>query len=98
MAALFVKASSFVVTKGDPHYYTTHGDSGKLIRRGFCRECGSPICTTFENWPVITAIVAAALDDPSMYKPVMDIYTGMAQPWDHMDPGTTKCTAGPPEK
>ena len=31
-------------------------------------------------------ITAGSLDDPSLYKPTLDIFTSSAQPWDHMNP------------
>jgi hypothetical protein len=41
-------------------------------------------------------IVASSLDDPSIFKPAMDIFTSSAQPWDHMDPALPKFTKMPP--
>jgi hypothetical protein len=37
---------------------------------------------------------AGCLDDPSLYKPTMDVFTASAQPWDHMDPNLQR-HAGP---
>jgi hypothetical protein len=39
---------------------------------------------------------AGSLDDPSMYRPMMDVFTSSAQPWDHMDPKVQKHTHGTP--
>ena len=39
---------------------------------------------------------AGSLDDPSIYKPAMDIFTASAQPWDHMAPDTQKLPQGLP--
>jgi len=33
----------------------------------------------------IIAVTAGSLDDPSWFKPAMDIFTGDAQPWDIRD-------------
>jgi hypothetical protein len=38
----------------------------------------------------MVVISATSLDDPSIYKPAMDIYTSSAQPWDVISPGTAK--------
>jgi hypothetical protein len=34
----------------------------------------------------MVVISATSLDDPSIYKPAMDIYTSSAQPWDVISP------------
>jgi hypothetical protein len=41
-------------------------------------------------------IQATSLDDPTIFKPGMDIYTSSAQPWDHMDPALPKFPKMPP--
>jgi hypothetical protein len=41
-------------------------------------------------------ISAGSLDDPSWYKPAMDIFTASAQPWDYMNPELPKFPKGPP--
>jgi hypothetical protein len=35
-------------------------------------------------------ITAGSLDDPSWFRPSMDLYTTSAQPWDYMDPDLPK--------
>jgi len=40
--------------------------------------------------------MATSLDDPSIFKPGMDIYTSSAQAWDHMDPALPKFPKMPP--
>jgi len=40
--------------------------------------------------------MATSLDDPTIYKPGMDIYTSSAQPWDHMNPALPKIPKMPP--
>ena len=41
-------------------------------------------------------ITAGSLDDPSLYKPTLDIFTASAQPWDHMNPALAKFPKMPP--
>ena len=40
--------------------------------------------------PGLMVIKAASLDDPSWFKPGMNIFTESAQPWDPMDPDLPK--------
>jgi len=35
-------------------------------------------------------VLASSLDDPSLFKPQMDIFVSDAQPWDQMDPSIPK--------
>jgi hypothetical protein len=39
-----------------------------------------------ERLPDVLGLQAGSLDDPSMYRPVMEVFTSSAQLWDHMDP------------
>jgi hypothetical protein len=41
-------------------------------------------------------ITAGSLDDPSIFKPGMDIYTSSAQPWDQMNSALPKFPKMPP--
>jgi hypothetical protein len=36
--------------------------------------------------PEIILIVASGLDDPTMYKPTLEVWTSQAQSWDTLDP------------
>jgi hypothetical protein len=70
--------------------------SFKAIERGFFPTCGSHVTEKLEQLPNILALQAGSLDDPSMYRPMMDVFTSSAQPWDHMDPKVQKHTHGAP--
>lgn len=74
---------------GEVRYHRRAGDEGE-VDRGFCPVCGSPIALKLARMPDVIALPAASLDDPSLYKPAMDIFTASAQPWDHMDPNLAK--------
>jgi hypothetical protein len=41
-------------------------------------------------------INAGSLDDPSWFRPQMQIFTSEAQPWDQMDPALPKYEKYPP--
>ena len=71
------------------------GGAGKAMERGFCPTCGSHVTDKLERLPNILALQAGSLDDPSMYRPMMDVFTSSAQPWDHMDPKVQKHTHAP---
>lgn len=86
--AILVPSSAVTIT-GDVKYYDVKGDSGGIVSRGFCPNCGSRL---FAKPPIpdVMGIMAGSLDDPSWFKPTMDFYTTSAQPWDYMNPELPK--------
>ncbi|WP_414583782.1 GFA family protein [Scytonema sp. PCC 10023] len=87
-SGLLVPQSAVTIT-GDVKYYDVIGDSGSIVGRGFCPNCGSRL---FSKPPIpeLMGILAGSLDDPSWFRPTMDFYTASAQPWDHMNPDLPK--------
>jgi hypothetical protein len=84
-----------VTIAGDVKYYDVTGESGKIVSRGFCANCGSRL---FGKPPIpeLMSIMAGSLDDSSWFQPEMDIYTDSAQPWDYLNPGLPKFAKLPP--
>ena len=87
---LLVPKEAFKLTKGELKQYEVTGDSGNKVSRGFCANCGSTL-TDGENAERNTiGVIATSLDDPSWFKPAMDIFVCDAQPWNIMDPQLPK--------
>jgi hypothetical protein len=84
-----VPRSAFEMT-GELRYFTLTGESGGTVERGFCPRCGSRIAGNLGRYPQIVGLLAGSLDDPSIHKPSMDIFTASAHPWDHMAPDSPK--------
>jgi hypothetical protein len=95
VGALGVPANGVKIT-GNVKYYESKADSGGTAKRGFCPNCGARLFSMPSFAPDLLVILAASLDDPSIYKAGMDIYTSSAQPWDHMDPALPKFPKMPP--
>ena len=96
--AVLVPADSFNLTRGTPKYHFNTSAKGGQHKRGFCAECGSPL-TGAENTERSTGVVgvlAASLDDPSLFRPQMEIWTADAQPWDRLDPNLPSYEQYPP--
>ncbi len=93
-AAIVVVPEPAVRLTGEPRYHKSIGDGGKAVERGFCPTCGSQVLTKLERMPDVLGLKAGTLDDPSLYKPAMDIFADSAQPWDHMNPDTKKFPQG----
>lgn len=87
--ALVVPKGAVKIT-GEVKYYDTKGDSGGTVSRGFCPNCGARLFGKSQAMPDLSIILAGSLDDPSGFRPTMDIYTASAQPWDHMNPNLPK--------
>jgi hypothetical protein len=95
-AAIVVVPKAAVQMRGELVYHKIVGSAGKAIERGFCPTCGSHVTDKLERLPNILALQAGSLDDASMYRPTMDVFTSSAQPWDHMDPKVQKHTHAVP--
>lgn len=80
-----IAEEAFTLT-GDVKFYDRPGDSGNIVSRGFCSNCGSPIYSRNSAMPGIVFARASILDDPEIAKPQMVVYASRAASWDHMDP------------
>jgi hypothetical protein len=97
-AAVLVPAKAFRLIRGELRYHFTPDLAGGKHKRGFCAQCGSRITGAEkpdESWDFI-GILAGSLDDPSWFRPQMDIFVSDAQPWDQMDPAIPKFQQYPP--
>jgi hypothetical protein len=89
-AIVGVPRATFRVTKGDPKHYDVVAASGRVTRRRFCGDCGSPLFGEPGVRPDWVMIRVGSLDDPSGFRPREDFFTASAQPWDHMNPALAK--------
>ncbi len=87
-AALLVPRDGITIT-GEVKYYDVMADSGQTISRGFCPNCGSRLFGLRANANFLS-IMAGSLDDPSEFRPAVDLYTASAQPWDYLNPDLPK--------
>ncbi len=86
--ALAVPKDALRIT-GAVKWHETEGDSGQTVSRAFCPNCGARLFGKSKAMPFLT-ILAGSLDDPSWFRPAMDLYTASAQPWDYMNPDLPK--------
>jgi hypothetical protein len=94
-AVVVVPAASLKLLQGEPKYHVVKADSGNWASRGFCPDCGSPLFAKSEATSGFIAIKAGSLDDPSWFKPMVDIWTASAQAWDYMNPELAKFPKAP---
>ena len=88
--AVIFPYSAFKITKGKLQRYGTPSLAGRHNLRGFCANCGSRLTGAENPGKGIIGVLAASLDDPSWFKPQMDLFVSDAQSWDLMDPALPK--------
>ena len=80
-----VPKEKFRVVQGEIRHHKTTSEAMGLHVRGFCADCGSRL-TGGEGDPDrgsgIIGMTACSLDDPSWFKPAVDVWVVDAQPWD----------------
>ncbi|HOU89483.1 MAG TPA: GFA family protein [Polyangiaceae bacterium] len=87
---LMVPAASLRLLGGEPRYFERAFEDGRVMARGFCPDCGTPVFGKRSVAPELIGIRAGTLDDPSWFEPRMELWTASAQPWDLMDPARPK--------
>ena len=85
-ASMMAFPKAAVKVTGKPKFHDVKADSGNTVSRGFCPSCGSLVMARNSGMPDMVMIAAGSLDDPSVFKPQMVVFTRSAQPWDRMDP------------
>jgi hypothetical protein len=75
-----------VTITGKLSAYDRPADSGNLVSRLFCPNCGAPVYSTNSSMPDLLFIRASSLDDPEVFKPQVVVYASRAPSWDRLDP------------
>jgi len=94
--ALIMPRAGFRVTKGEPGSYSIRADSGGNVGRFFCPNCGTMLFSKPASIAHVVPIRAGTLDDPSIYRPNLQIFTASAPPWMHVDPNLLSFERNPP--
>jgi hypothetical protein len=87
---LIVPAEAFNLLEGSLRFHASPSEMGGMTRRGFCPDCGAPVVIKPDADPQFVAIRTASLDDPSWFKPQMDVWTCDAHPWDQLNAALPK--------
>ncbi len=95
-ASVLGMPGSAVRLTGETRAYSVKGDSGQSVARHFCPVCGSVVFSAPEILPGATNILAGTLDDPSVFKPQIAIYTRDRAPWDRIDAALMEFETVPP--
>jgi hypothetical protein len=86
----FAVPAMTLTLSGELKFYETSSETGNVVRRGFCPNCGSPIIAESNGNPDLVAIAAGSLDQPKRFQPNIVLYASSAVPWDYIDPQLPK--------
>ena len=74
----------------------TYFESSPGNYRGFCKICGSPIYTKFDQHPDVFGLPLGALDDDPGIKPEFHVFVGSKAPWYEITDSLPKYDELPP--
>lgn len=93
---LAVDEEGFALT-GPLKFFDSPADSGNVVSRGFCPECGSSVIARNSAMPGKVFVKASSLDDLEVGKPQMIVYASRAPSWSHLDPDLPAFPEMPPQ-
>lgn len=74
-----VRTADFRFTRGAE--LVTYYESSPGNHRGFCKVCGSPIHSRFDNHPDVLGLPLGLLDQDPGVKPRFHVFVGSKAPW-----------------
>ena len=87
---------STISVSGEVRFFEKPADSGHIVARGFCPNCGSVLYTKNSATPDLIILRASSLDDPEAVTPEMVVYAKRALSWDKPDPALPAYDEMPP--
>jgi hypothetical protein len=88
-------SEAFKLIQGTPKRYDARADSGRILHRYFCGDCGSPIYSERETNPGMVVVRAGSFDNPGEMKITTHIWTKSARAWSYIDPASTRIAGQP---
>jgi hypothetical protein len=85
---MVVRKSAATNTSGQPKLDADTAQSGNILKRHFCGDCGSPVYGQRANASEMRVLKAGTLDASGAMKLAMNIWTNSARPWMYIDPAT----------
>ena len=92
-----LKSETIKLTQGTPKRYSVTADSGRILHRFFCGECGSPLFSRRELTPENSALRIGTLDAEHAggMRITAHIWTRSARTWAHIEPATQQFPGQP---
>jgi hypothetical protein len=89
-------SSAALTLHGEPQDYQCVADSGNVMHRRFCSQCGTHLFSSAESRPHLVFVRAGTLDDPEMARPAATIWTSAAPSWASISDALPKVERQPP--
>ena len=88
--------SNAITIEGEMKDYSNVADSGNVMHRRFCPNCGTSLFSEAEVRPHLIFVRAGTLDDPEIAKPSATIWTSQAPTWACFDSKLPQIEGQPP--
>ena len=85
-----------VKVEGETKDYVSIADSGSVMHRRFCPDCGVHLFSEAESRPHLIFVRVGTFDDPELVRPTANIWTASAPSWACMDEGLPRFDGQPP--
>jgi hypothetical protein len=82
--------------EGDLSDFVRVADSGNVMHRRFCPQCGVQMFSEAEARPHLIFVRAGTLDDREQIRPASTIWTASAPSWACIDPAIPQVEGQPP--
>jgi len=89
-------ARSALTISGEPRDLVSRADSGNVMHRRFCAQCGVHLFSEAEARPHLVIVRAGTLDDPELGRPGASIWVASAPSWACIDERLPKTERQPP--
>jgi hypothetical protein len=89
-------ASSALTVTGELRDYRSVADSGNVMHRRFCPNCGTPLFSETEARPHLVFVRSGTLDDREIAKPAATIWASQAPTWACIDSAIPRVEGQPP--
>jgi len=81
---VFVKFEDLTITKGTPSTYEHSADSGNIMTKEFCSNCGAQLFNGSSARSAIRVVRVGSIDDASFVRPSGNLYCSRALPCSHL--------------
>ena len=78
---VFVKADDLVILKGTPKQFQHKADSGNVMTKEFCGNCGSQLFGYGSGSPGVKHVKVGTIDDASNIRPEINVFTSKKLPF-----------------
>ena len=91
-----VPSSTFRIVSGKTKIFQKAADSGRMLQRHFCGDCGSPIYTQHADGPELVILKIGSLDAQQGMKLAANIWVRSRPAWATLDPSVPAFEEGRP--